>query len=247
MELYFIRHAQSRNNVRFDETGQHMDREEDPEITELGHQQAKIMARHLARPLTDYEGHILDYQNRHGFGLTHLYCSLMVRAVETGMYVARACDLPLVAWPEIHERGGIFLPDRATGERRGLPGNNRAFFTMRFPYFVLPDDLSEEGWWNQPAELWEAVEARARLVLQQLLERHSGTEDRVAIVSHGGFFQVLTAVLLNIPPQISHNDIDRTSRFALNNVSISRFVFTEQTIDVVYLNNTRFLPPELLT
>jgi broad specificity phosphatase PhoE len=66
-------------------------------------------------------------------------------------------------------------------------------------------------------------------------------------VSHGGFFQVFTAVLLNIPPQIRHNDLERTSRFALNNVSISRFVFTEQTIDVVYLNNTSFLPPDLLT
>lgn len=247
MELYFIRHAQSRNNVRFDQTGRHIDREEDPEITELGHRQAQLVAEHLAAPLTEYEGHILDYQNRYGFGLTHLYCSLMVRAIQTGTYIARACNLPLVAWPEIHERGGIFLPDRVTGEREGRPGPNRAFFVMRFPYLILPDTLGEAGWWNQPAELWHLVADRARLVLQQLLKRHGGTEDRVGIVSHGGFFQVLTAVLLNIPTQISHNDTERTSRFGINNVSISRFVFTDQTIDIIYLNNTRFLPPELLT
>jgi 2,3-bisphosphoglycerate-dependent phosphoglycerate mutase len=119
---------------------------------------------------------------------------------------------------------------------------------MSFPYLVLPEELGVEGWWNRPAEPWEAVEDRARLVLQQLLERHGGTEDRVAMVSHGGFFQVFTAVLLNMPAELTYSDtVIRSSRFGINNVSISRFAFTEQTIDIIYLNNTRFLAAELLT
>ncbi len=247
MELYFIRHAQSENNELFDKTGGDNGRLADPELTELGQRQAELLAQHIAQPLTPYEGHILDYQNRHGFGLTHLYCSLMIRAVETGRVVARDCGLPLVAWPEIHERGGIYLLNRTTGEREGLPGNNRTYLTIRYPELVLPDEVDEQGWWNRPAEALDEAEVRAHLVIDQLLERHGGTEDRVGIISHGGFFQVFTTTLLNMPTMLTYLDGERTSRFGINNVSISRFAFIEETMDVIYLNNTRFLPPEYLT
>ena len=231
----------------FAETGGNNGRLADPELTELGEEQAQLLAQHMAQPLTDYDGHILDYQNRFGFGLTHLYCSLMIRAIETGRAVARACQLPLVAWPEIHERGGIYLLNPATDEREGLPGNNRTYLTIRFPELVLPDEIDEVGWWNRPAETLVEADVRAQLVLDQLLARHGGTEDRVGIVSHGGFFQAFTAVCLNMPATLTYLDGERTSRFGINNVSISRFAFMEQTIDVIYLNNTRFLPVEYLT
>ncbi len=36
----------------------------------------------------------------------------MVRAMQTGSYVAAALNLPLVAWEDLHEGGGIFVIDR---------------------------------------------------------------------------------------------------------------------------------------
>jgi hypothetical protein len=51
-----------------------------------------------------------------------------------------------------------------------------------------------------------------------------------------------------MPAELTYSDaVIRSSRFGINNVSISRFAFTEQTIDIIYLNNTRFLAAELLT
>ena len=242
-----MRHAQSQNNLMFNDTGRDNGRLADPELTELGQEQAQLLAQHVAQPLLSYEGHILDYQNRYGFGLTHLYCSLMIRAVETGRAVARACDLPLVAWPEIHERGGIYLLNQSTGEREGLAGNTRTYLTIRFPELVLPDEIDDNGWWNRPAETMDEAKVRAQRVLDQLLERHGDSEDKVGIISHGGFYQAFTALVLNMPPRLDFPDEVRTSRFGINNVSISRFVFTERTMDVLYLNNTRFLPVEYLT
>ena len=247
MELYFVRHAQSENNASFARQGEGADRLADPELTEIGQQQAELVAHYLARPVVESAGHTFDQQNSDGFGLTHLYCSLMIRSIETGMAAAQACRLPLVAWPEIHERGGIYLMNQATGEREGLPGNSRSYLKTRFPELVLPDEVDEVGWWNRPAETFAEADARARLVLDKLLERHGGTEDRVGIVSHGGFFQAFMLALLNMPVQLTYTDRERTPQFGINNVSISRFVFIEQTVGIVYLNNTRFLPAEYFT
>ena len=120
MELYFIRHGQSINNANWeDPTYQSVP---DPWLTETGLAQAQHLARFLGeRQERDPSGK-WNGQNQHGFGLTHLYTRLMVRAVKTATPVAKNLTLPLVAWPEIHETGGMFA--RNQGERYvGLPGH----------------------------------------------------------------------------------------------------------------------------
>ena len=52
-----------------------------------------------------------DYVNRGGFGFTHLYSSLMVRALATASYLSVALNVPLVVWEDLHEVGGIFVID----------------------------------------------------------------------------------------------------------------------------------------
>ena len=39
--------------------------------------------------------------------------------------VARALDLPLVAWPDLHEAGGVYEDGPEDGQRIGLPGPDR--------------------------------------------------------------------------------------------------------------------------
>ncbi|NKB63016.1 MAG: hypothetical protein GKR95_13150 [Gammaproteobacteria bacterium] len=48
MRLYLIRHAQSANNIIYDGTDNALGRVADPEITELGIQQSKALARYLS-------------------------------------------------------------------------------------------------------------------------------------------------------------------------------------------------------
>ena len=240
MEFYFIRHAQSENNALWALTGSYETRLEDPDLTGLGRQQAEILAGFLARPGGQPPDPDHDFQNIAGFPFTHLYCSLMVRAVATGTVVARALGLPLVAWEEIHEVGGILYWDAALGQGFGRPGPNRAYFETHYPDLVLPASLGEEGWWNRPFEERAERPHRARRFVEELLQRHGGGDDRVAIISHGGFYHQVLRVLLGITGA-------EGLWFSLNNAAITRIDFVDGDVGVRYMNRLDFMPGELIT
>lgn len=239
MQLYYIRHGQSANNWRYAQTGSALGRSDDAELTDMGRQQAEYVAAFLAAGVTE-PAPPYDYQNVGGFGLTHLYSSLMVRAVETGTIISRAMGIPLVGWKDWHETGGIFQENHETAEFIGLPGKPRAYFVEHYPDFILPDDAAEDGWWNRPFEAREERFPRAERVLQALLARHGGTEDRVAIVSHGGFFNYLLAAILRYP-------LENRPWFALNNTAITRIDFKPESTEIIYVNRADFLPRDLIT
>jgi 2,3-bisphosphoglycerate-dependent phosphoglycerate mutase len=242
MQLYFIRHGQSANNLLWEQTGSDDGRSDDPELTDIGRQQTESLTRFLCQSGIFSPSDNRDPQNIAGFGLTHLYTSLMVRAVSTAAIVAEALGLPLIAGVDLHEGGGIYLDDE-NGYPVGRPGKSRSYFMTRFPTLVLPDSLDDEGWWNRPYELHIQRNARAQRVWQDILTRHGNTNDRVAIFSHGGFYNHLLAALLNIPyrtPNGSH-------WFHINNVGITRFDFSTGRVDIIYQNRVDFLPRELIT
>ncbi len=233
MQLYFIRHAQSENNVIWAQTQSENGRFPDPDITAIGHQQADCLANFLA--------------TKAEFQFTHLYTSLMSRAVSTGSYISKTCRLPLVAWEEIHERGGIFQIHPESGVREGLPGANRAYFEQRFPDFLLPNSLGNAGWWKRPFEQKEDSSQRVKLVLQELLRRHGGTDDKVAMVSHAGFgYDMLQALLrFTSPNSFTHSPMHVWIR--IQNTSIFRIDFESDYFSLVYLNRLEHLPTKLIT
>ena len=130
MHLFVIRHGQSTNNaIVVAEPGDVAVGTEtatsDPELTSIGCRQADLVARFMAEPDS-------------GIDLTHLYTSLMARAVATARAISEGIDLAPVAWPEVHEWGGLYRRD---GTRTGLPGPGRSFFAEHSPRLVLPDWL----------------------------------------------------------------------------------------------------------
>jgi 2,3-bisphosphoglycerate-dependent phosphoglycerate mutase len=242
MQFYCIRHAQSENNLLYVQTGSVEGRSADPELTPVGWQQAEALARFLSRPGLTAVNHDLAYdpQNLGGFTLTHLYCSLMVRAVATGMVVARALNLPLVAWEDVHEVGGIHEKDAETGERAGLPGNNQAYFETHYPALVLPESLGQAGWWNRPFEDHDQRPLRARRFWEELLAKHGDSDDRVAVISHGGFYRHLMWVILDCPEE-------EAPWFALNNAAITRIDLNSYGLSIQYMNRLDFVPRDLVT
>lgn len=246
MELYFIRHGQSVNNANWDNPK--YQESPDPALTEIGYEQARLLAEFLKKhqALTNHKE--WNVQNRYGFGLTHVYTSLMERAAFTAAPIAQALEIPLIAWKEIHEEGGIFSREDKSNVT-GLGGRPRSFFMENFRTLTLPDDIDETGWWNRPFEAEEERQPRADQVFAELLARHRDQEGRpehrVALVSHGGFFMRLLSAVLNLPWRQAA--LGFKSWFVLNNCAISRFDIRGEEINIAYLNRTDFLPDKLIT
>jgi 2,3-bisphosphoglycerate-dependent phosphoglycerate mutase len=246
VQLYFIRHGQSLNNANWgdDNYQQHSD----PPLTDMGREQAQILADFLNANQGLQLRNEWDVHNRYGFGLTHLYCSLMERAAHTAALIARALDIPFAAWPEIHEAGGIYSRQ---GDTRfsGLPGKPRSYFEQHVPELSLPDWFNESGWWNRPYESDEECQPRAGRFLADLLARHGDREGqpehRVVVVSHGGFFMHLMCAMLKLPWRQAAHDL--RSWFLLSNCSVSRFDFRQDELVICYLNRTDFLPVHLVS
>ena len=233
MRLYFIRHAQSANNALFDTTGSEHGRSDDPELSEAGLEQAALLAAFLAR--SD------DALEPGGVGFTHLYASPMVRAAHTASFVAQALGLKLALWDDWHETGGIWL-ENEFGERVGRPGKTRAELQARFPGVRLPEHHGDAGWWNRPHEA--DCRERAGRVWRELLERHGGTGDRVAVVSHGHFYVYVMACALNLPvgPGMAW--------LMKHNTGVTRLDVHEDEYEstmLVYQNRLAHLPSALVT
>jgi len=212
---------------------------EDPELTEKGWKQAEHLANFLkngpARGGTLPPGEKLE-----GFRITHLYSSLMVRAVSTGTIVSRAIGVPLHAIEEIHECGGIYLDDEKTGEPVGMAGKSRQYFQETFPDCVLPENIKVDGWWARSFETEEERLPRARRFMAGLLEKHGNTHDRVAMISHAGFYNELLAAILDWPRPHS-------TWFNLFNTGITCIKFHLGETIVLSMNRTDHLPYDLIT
>jgi len=239
MELYLIRHGQSHNNSLADPSARLCD----PPLTETGQAQAVQVAAHLAaRPEVPEDQTLAQSsQNCRGYGITQLFCSPMMRALQTAEPIGRALGLIPHVWPDVHEQYGIWL-DKGDGKGPvGLAGLSGREISARFPDTVVPPDIGEQGWWSRPVETPEQWRARAVRVAAQLRARHAATSERLAIVGHGGFTN-----------ELMHELIGRTTlpgvHFGHQNTGITRLDFEEgDVLRVRYVNRLTHLPAELIT
>ncbi len=240
MQIYFIRHGQSSNNALWSNTGSSIGRSEDPILTEVGREQAK----RLSTAICNHSVSCLEdpdlYHDYNEFGFSHLYTSLMVRAIATGMEVAQALDLPLVALQDLHETGGIYLDNPETGEPEGQAGKNREQLLNLFPDLILPDTVTAEGWWNRPFESRADRLPRAKRLVNFLYEKHIDNGDRIALFSHAGFYNYFLTALMGLDERLN-------IWFDLNNTGITRIDIREHEPVMVYSNRTDHLLPGLLT
>ena len=247
MKLYLIRHGQSTGNLNYYNTDK-SGRVPDPELTEMGHRQGQLLAKHMADP----QGKPLQPPwlaregGQQGFSLTHVYCSLMIRAILTAQYVAKACGLPLLADADIHESGGIYeLSD--DGTKIGLPGPDRGYFNERFPDLELPEILGQGGWINYQIETKEMFLQRSKKIVLDFMRRHAGTDDCVAMVSHGNLIDQFVNELTGARREPDNYDNHWVANWAFHNTSITRIDFISGSRVIVYTNRLQHLPPELVT
>lgn len=271
MILYLIRHAQSMNNYLADSFREQggwanpevlqrymLTREPEPPLSPIGFRQAELLAEYLKGARPKHPAGIDDIpdeaelaaaveetpENR--LGITRIYVSPMLRALQTAQPVAQALGLRPRIWVDIHEHGGIFMrqPD---GSSVGHPGLGRAEIQERFPDYELDPAIRDEGWWFGDEEDRPTCNARAVRVAETLhrwAEEHM--EERIALISHGTFLDsLLKALLERLPGWAFH--------LSHYNTGITRVDFTTSYEDgrpflvVRYTNRVDHLPPELIT
>lgn len=253
MKLFIIRHAESQNNrlaIDLDYNQYMAQRSADPSITELGERQAQILAEHLAQGVSPehfVDGPPKERPKSNGYRLTHLYCSGMVRTMQTVQPVAQVLKLTPHIWLDIHEHGGMFLGNPRTGEDLQIfPGMTRAEIGEKFPGYVIPDRVGENGWWQGGYEDMPGCYARATRVARELRRRakagfENGLEERIGIVSHGTYIDCLLKALFNQLPS-TH------LFFQHYNTAITRVDFAEDgTLFLRFLNRVRHLPPDMIS
>jgi broad specificity phosphatase PhoE len=249
MELYLIRHGQSTNNALPED----QPRVQDAPLSELGVRQVEKLAAYFAdgrnrdpwfSPSSGYS----RYEPEATFGFTHLYTSAMQRALATAYPIARALDLKPEIWIDIHEHGGVYqeTPDGTLV----FPGQTRSQILTAYPDMVLPDAVTEEGWWPVAAgaEAPHAAYGRAIKVAAELRRRASEARQqngsqppRVAIVSHGTFIDTLLKALFNQLPS-------RQMFYLHYNTAVTRLDFVDaDRLLVRFLNRTAHLPPDMVS
>lgn len=238
MELFIVRHAQSYNNALADQR----DRVVDPPLTDIGFRQAELVARHLANGI-DHETAPIEGQGTDapaGMGIEKLYCSAMLRALQTAAAIGRALNLKPHVWVDAHEEGGMWLDHGVPDGIRGYPGMTRAEIAGQFPDCVLPPEITEQGWWTYGQEERDPFLARAARVAAQL-RADAARDMRIALVTHGGFGAYLLRELVGAPHTASvffHHD----------NTGVTRVRFRlDGRVSIRYQNRIDHLPPELVT
>lgn len=245
MQIYFIRHGESTNNALWSVTDDyHGERSPSPELSERGHLQAQLLAAHLSQPYADTAiGD--DYPNQQGFGLTHIYSSMMIRAIQTALPTANALGLTLRTMPTTHEFGAVFQFE-GREKRIGLAGFKKAELLARFPSIEIEHDVAEAGWSNFKVEDSAELYDRAGKALDFLINNHDD-DARIAIVSHGGFYQAFMAQVIGLIPKNLYPSPERELGFAINNTAITRIVRTNTGFGILYTNSTIHLPAHLVT
>ncbi|MDE0300760.1 MAG: histidine phosphatase family protein [Candidatus Poribacteria bacterium] len=221
MEFYLIRHGQSVNNASPDAL------EPDPGLTNVGRNQASCVGEALK-----------------GKGIRRLYCSPMLRALQTAEIVGRMLSLPPHVCVGLHEWDGIW---EASVGRYGatLPGLTRSQMREICPDVVLPNNVTDEGWlfseWeNVELMLWRAYRD-AKVFIQQAEASHGESDERAAVVSHGGFLATMICAFFDLTPN------DDPDHFAHRNGAISKIRKTREVTQLRYLHRISHLPEEMLT
>lgn len=175
MKLLIIRHGQSENNLLHATTGSYDGRSPDPEMTDLGHQQAQLLADSMtvmAQPAPDV-----------------LYSSLMVRAVQTAVPIANTLDIPIYGHMDAYECGGPYVG--VPHDPQPHPGASRETLQALSERLILPDEVDESGWYRGSTESMVERGRRGHKVITDLRKQYSGQDITIGIVCHEMIAQYL--------------------------------------------------------
>lgn len=202
-KLFLVRHGQSAGNAE----GRFGGHSPTP-LSTLGVKQADAAAQALQKE-----------------GITAIYSSDLLRAVQTAEPLSRLIDVPIVATSAFRERN--------VGVLEGLTfDESKAAYPNDF-YALVNRDLNHK---ITHGESYRQLLERSTEDLWKILNSHMG--DRIAIFSHTGVICYLTLHLMGA----IHRGTKTTPWLITSNCGINRFeIRSRRNIRVVALNDTRHL------
>jgi len=172
-------------------------------LTDLGRQQADFLGQHLAA-------------NRK---VTHLYSSPLARARETAEIIGRHIDLE-----------PVFEPGLAEINAGSAVGMTWADWTEAFPEIAAKlrsAERSLEDRWEGGESGHEFV-ARVYAAYDHIVGQHLGTDDVVAVVSHGGALAWIASRVYGDPA-----DVWPYERAVFANCSVSELEIDEDGVHTI--------------
>jgi broad specificity phosphatase PhoE len=224
MDVYYVRHGESTGN-----TGEHHG--PDPSLTDAGLAQAACAAEALKDA-----------------GVSKLYCSPLLRNLQTARAISDALGIAPHVMPELCEIGGISPYDYGSGEAEQRSGMNRDEIQAICPNATFSSKVTDAGWWHfrrdggsadgiDPA--WTHAVEGAKHVGSMLFAERSDQDDVTVLVGHGAAGWLFFETFLGIEPEW------RLQRFGLDNCSISLFRMRDHGIRLAFSNRVEHLPLEL--
>ncbi|MGB7068976.1 MAG: histidine phosphatase family protein [Pyrinomonadaceae bacterium] len=202
-KLLLIRHGQSAGNAegRFGGHGP-------TPLSKLGEEQAERTAERLARE-----------------GISAVYSSDLLRAVQTADYLSRLTGLPVVKSPAFRERNVGVLEGLTFDESKAaFPKDYYALVNRNIHHVIT------EG------ESYRQLLERIKRALREIISSHYG--ERVAIYSHTGALCFLSLHLMDA----IHTSTRQTPWLITSNCGINRFeIRGPRNVRVLALNDTRHL------
>eukprot|EP00425_Heterocapsa_triquetra_P046343 CAMPEP_0195076800 /NCGR_PEP_ID=MMETSP0448-20130528/19362_1 /TAXON_ID=66468 /ORGANISM="Heterocapsa triquestra, Strain CCMP 448" /LENGTH=183 /DNA_ID=CAMNT_0040109363 /DNA_START=52 /DNA_END=599 /DNA_ORIENTATION=- len=143
LRILLVRHGESFNNQLLAVPGMtperwQVEREVDPDLSDLGRMQATHLSRILSREIADPE--LIE-----ALPIGMLAVSPQRRALQTIAQTAQRLGLRPQIWTDCFEVGGLY---HSQGTTNGDHGITRSELQMRFPNFDIPDDVTEDGWYH---------------------------------------------------------------------------------------------------
>lgn len=250
MRLFIIRHGQSHNNLVDFESTSHEEyirrRHADPDLTPLGWRQAEAVATHLATATTVDHLPGYDPYPAAGYCITRLFCSPMRRAMQTAQPIAREIGVAPEIHVDIYEFGGMYTGDYQKPETCvNYPGMTPSEIESEFPGYIIPDSITNNGWYSGSHELHETSLLRIKRAASFFHElaaesnRQHEKHEHVAIVVHADFSNFLLQELLG------HSETKRLA-YLFHNTSITMLEFVPSgSIRVGYVNRSQHLTADV--
>jgi 2,3-bisphosphoglycerate-dependent phosphoglycerate mutase len=226
MRILLIRHAESENNTKqnLPKDEYHLIRDSDPEITQKGRFQAERLGFYL---------------QKRKLKVKKIYCSTLVRAIQTADILHKVLKADLEIKVPIHGIGGIYF-----GEEIGT-GKGRIWLNEQYPSIAVPPEITNEGWWFKKAKETRcgALE-RARAFAEEMktwaIEGSREHDECVAFVSHGRFLDLLLSVLLD-------RKDDSKVKISHSNTGVTAFQYNKDgSHKLLYVNGADHLDEDLM-